>query len=177
MNIVSCITFTIMKYQIRAASPEDLSAIMEILNYEILNTSSNYDETPKTLQEMEIWFEDKIKNNYPVLVAVQDGKVAAYATYGRFRNKYGYRFSAEHSVYVAKAHRASGIGTELFKVLIQKAKEQNYHSLIAGIDASNKGSIRFHEKFGFKEVGRIPESAYKFGKWLDLIFMQKMLSD
>lgn len=166
-----------MDYQIRNATTEDLTDIRDILNEEILHAFSNYDEVPKTETDIALWFEEKVQKGYPILVVVTDKKVIAFATYGRFREKYGYRFSAEHSLYVAKEYRSSGIGNKLFNELIKVAKSQNYHSLIAGIDASNLGSIRFHEKFGFKEVGRIPESAYKFGKWLDLVFMQKMLSD
>ena len=112
----------------------------------------------------------------PILVAEINGAVVAYGTYGIFRPWDAYKFSIEHSIYVAKEEQGKGIGKELFKELIIIAKKQGYHTMIAGIDTSNKSSIDFHKKIGFKEIGTLPEIGFKFGKWLDLCFLQLFIN-
>jgi phosphinothricin acetyltransferase len=83
----------------------------------------------------------------------------------------------EHSIYVHKDYQGRGIGKKLLEALITAAKEGGYHTMIAGIDASNQKSCDFHAKFGFVEAGRIKEVGYKFDKWLDLVFMQLIFTD
>ena len=98
-----------------------------------------------------------------------------FGTYGTFREKIGYQYTVEHSVYVAEAFIGKGIGTLLLTELIQLAKSQGYHTMIGAIDADNGDSIAFHKKFGFVECGIIKEAAFKFNRWLDLLFMQLIL--
>lgn len=160
---------------IRNATIEDLSEILEIVNYEILNSTSIYDEAPRTLEEQQYWFEEKKQQNFPVLVSVEDEKIAGFATYGTFRAKSGFRFTVEHSVYVRPEFSGIGIGKKLLANLIEVAKQQNLHAMIGCIDAENESSIRFHEKFGFKKSGLLKETGFKFGRWLDLQFMLLLL--
>ncbi|UOB19311.1 GNAT family N-acetyltransferase [Abyssalbus ytuae] len=160
---------------IRNALEEDIPHILNIINEAIINTTSVYDYAPRTLQTQTEWFNKKINDNMPVVVGEIDGKVIAFGSYGIFRPWEGYRFSVEHSVYVDKNHRGKGLGKKLLKQLIEKAKLQGYHTMIAGIDATNLASISLHEKFGFKEAGRFKEVGHKFNTWLDLVFMQLML--
>ncbi|MXV50951.1 GNAT family N-acetyltransferase [Pedobacter sp. HMF7647] len=160
---------------IRNANPGDLDEILDIMNEAILHSTAIYDYDIKDKRFIESWFEGKQSEGYPVLVYERDGCVVAYCSYGIFRPKIGYQFSAEHSVYVHKDFHGNGIGKQLLTALIVEARNQNYHTMIAGIDAENKASIVFHEKFGFTEVGRIKEVGYKFEKWLDVVFMQLML--
>lgn len=164
-----------MQTNIRLAEAKDLPAILEIVNYNILNSTAVYDYDPKSLSEMQTWFEEKQQANWPVFVAELDGEITGYASYGPFRFKQGYRFTIEHSVYVNNKHNGKGIGKLLLTELITLAKAKNYHTMIGGIDADNKGSIEFHKKFGFTETGTIKESGFKFGRWLDLTFMQLIL--
>ncbi|GAJ10123.1 unnamed protein product, partial [marine sediment metagenome] len=107
--------------------------------------------------------------------AALNNKVVGFGSYGIFRPWDGYRYSAEHSIYVAQHVRGHGIGGKLMEALIEKARAQHFHTLIAGIDADNQASCVFHRKYGFTEAGRFREVGYKFDRWLDLVFMQLML--
>jgi phosphinothricin acetyltransferase len=164
-----------MKIKIRPAIFADIDTILEIVNHQILHSTSNYDYEPHDFEEQKLWFEDKMAKNLPVIVAEFENMPIGYATYGTFRDKIGYQYTVEHSVYVAQEFIGQGIGKLLLGELIQLAKQQGYHVMIGAIDAENAGSITFHEKFGFKVVGTIREVGYKFDHWLDLVFMQLIL--
>ncbi len=164
-----------MNIIIRQADKNDVAKILEILNYEIINTTVVYDYQKRTYEEQLRWFKKKKEENLPVIVAVVDGKVAAYGTYGIFRPWEAYKFSIEHSLYVEKNKRKLGIGKLILQELIDIARLEGYHTIVAGIDASNQNSIIFHKQFGFKEVGNLKQIGYKFNKWLDLTFMQLFL--
>lgn len=164
-----------MKALVRDATRADVAAILEITNHAILNTTAIYDYHARSLETQLAWFEKRKADGFPVLVAELDNTVVGYASYGRFRERQAYRTTAEHSVYVAQGFEGKGIGGQLLEELMVRAKSQNIHTLVGGIDASNHGSIAFHKKHGFTEAGTIKESAHKFGKWLDLLFMQRIL--
>jgi phosphinothricin acetyltransferase len=122
------------------------------------------------------WFEDKLAKKFPVIVADYNGVAVGFGSYGTFREKIGYQYTVEHSVYVAEAFIGKGIGKLLLSHLIQLAKDEGYHTMIGGIDAANTGSIAFHKKLGFVENGILKEVGFKFGQWLDLQFMQLLLN-
>ncbi|PZV82984.1 phosphinothricin acetyltransferase [Algoriphagus aquaeductus] len=165
-----------MDFQIRTYRDTDAAAIREIINDSILHTSHNYDYYPKTLEEVQTLFAEKIRDGFPVLVGELDGEVLGYATYGKFRAKPGYSKTLEHSIYLNEKAQGKGLGSEMMRQLIEKAKEQGFHMMIAGMDSENLGSYRFHERLGFRETARMPEVSFKFGKWLTLVFMQLKLS-
>lgn len=160
---------------LRPATPNDVPGILAIMNHNILHSTTVYDYDPKNVQEMEAWLQEKQEAGWPVIVADENGSVVGYGTYGTFRYKQGYRFTVEHSVYVAEGYAGKGIGKLLLSELITIAKASGYHTMIGGIDAQNTGSIAFHKKFGFKEAGTIKEAGFKFGRWLDVTFMQLIL--
>lgn len=160
---------------IRPATHKDLRYILEIMNEAIENSTAIYDYQPKTEMYIAEWFSEKQEKNYPVLVYEENNTIAAYGSYTQFRPKEGYQYTAEHSVYVHPAYRNRGIGKLLIEKLIYHAKQNNIHCMIAGIDAENRVSIELHKKLGFEQVGLIKESAYKFNRWLDLVFMQLLL--
>jgi len=164
-----------MEITIRPAALADLPAILEIVNYAILNTTAIYDYEARTLEEQKIWFEEKQTSQFPVIVAELTDEVVGFGTFGTFRIKVGYRFTIEHSVYVNDKAIGKGIGKLILQKLIDLAKEENYHSIIGVIDASNSGSIEFHKKFGFVQVGVLKQAGYKFDKWLDVSLMQLLL--
>lgn len=164
-----------MNIQIRPATTQDLEEILAIVNYSILYSTANYSYEIQTLETQKQWFEYKKSKKIPVIVAEYNEKVIGFGTYGSFREKIGYQFTVEHSVYVTANFIGKGIGKSLLTTLIQLAKEQGFHTMIGAIDAENVGSIAFHEKFGFKNSGTIREVGYKFGHWLDLVFMQLIL--
>ncbi len=160
--------------KIREAVKEDLPIILEIMNDAILNSTAIYDYNA-TLEYINNWFAKKQSDNMPVIVGEHEGKTIGFGSYDIFRNWDGYKYSAEHSIYIASEFRGHGRGSELLQKLIELAKKQGFHTLIAGIDADNEGSCKFHCRFGFVEVGRLREVGYKFDRWLDIIFMQLLL--
>jgi phosphinothricin acetyltransferase len=160
---------------IRKAVFEDIESILNIVNHAILHTTANYLYEAQTIEDQQKWWEDKQKKQFPVLVATVDKNVVGFATYGTFREKIGYRFTVEHSVYVAPEYINQGIGSKLLTALIELAKSEGYHTMIGAIDAENQDSIKFHEKFGFTQAGLIKQAAFKFDRWLDLQFVQLML--
>jgi L-amino acid N-acyltransferase len=164
-----------MQYSVRAAQISDLCYIQEMYNDAIARTTAVYEYDPFDAAYMERWWKDKQAGNWPVIVFEQEGDVIAFGTYGTFRARAAYVSCVEHSLYVSHRHQGQGLGKHMLKVLIQMAREDGRHSMIAGIDATNEGSIRLHEKFGFREVGRMPEVAYKFDRWLDLVLLQLIL--
>lgn len=166
-----------MNVQIRACQLSDLDAVLEITNYAILKTTAIYDDDARTLAELKNWFLEKQEKNFPVVVAVLDEVVIGYGTFGAFRQKYGSRFTVEHSVYVNVDNNGKGVGSMLLTELIKQAKSQNMRTMIAAIDASNEASIAFHRKFGFIEIGVCHEAGYKFNQWLDLLLMELMLEN
>jgi len=152
------------------------AAILTILNDAIVSSTALYDYEPRPLASMTTWFDAKRAGDYPVWGAVADGVLLGFATYGTFRAFPAYKYSVEHSVYVATGARGRGVGQALMARLIQSAAEQQKHLLIGGIDALNAASVAFHEKLGFVHAGTIKQAGFKFGRWLDLAFYQLTLS-
>lgn len=164
-----------MNVTIRHAEASDLDGILAIVNHAILHTTAIYDYEPRSIEAQKLWFDDKKSNAFPIIVAESGGTIVGFGTYGTFRIKIGYKYTVEHSVYVSDGFSGNGIGKLLLTELIRLAKAQGLHVMIGCIDASNTGSIAFHKKFGFTENGICREVGFKFGKWLDLLFMQLIL--
>lgn len=164
-----------MKIQIRTYTEADCPAILAIINEAILTSTALYDYHPRTLEQQIAIFEDKISKGFPIIVAEENNQVIGFGYYSEFRVREAYKFTVEHSVYADKNYIGKGIGKLLLTELIQLAKAQKLHTMIGVIDSENINSITFHEKFGFEKAGYIKESGYKFDKWLDSLFMQKIL--
>lgn len=164
-----------MSIEIRSYTENDCQSILEIINYNILNSTALYDYNIRSLEQQLAIFEDKIVKKFPILVAIENETVVGFGYYSEFRFREAYKFTVEHSVYAHPNHQGKGIGKLLLTELIRLAKAQNLHTMIGVIDAENTGSIAFHEKFGFKQVGFIKDSGYKFDRWLHSVFMQLML--
>ena len=151
--------------------------ILTILNDAILNTTALYDYKPRTLEMMAIWIDAKRCGDYPVIGVTSDaGELMGFASYGPFRAWPAYKYTVEHSLYVAQPYRRLGVGSRLLRALIERAAVQNYHAVIGGVDSSNAASIVLHERFGFEHVATFREVGFKFGNWLDLCFYQLLLS-
>ncbi len=164
-----------MEVVIRDAETKDVSRILEIVNYEILHSTVIYEYKERILEQQLEWFEQKQADGLPVIVAEVSGRVVGFGTYGTFRTRPAYQFSVEHSVYVSHESRTNGVGKQLLTKLIELAKENGFHVMVAGVDSSNQQSFAFHKKFGFKEVGTFKEVGFKFDKWLDIRFLQLIL--
>ncbi len=162
---------------IRAATHSDVPSILAIYNEAVLHTTASYDYEPATLEARVAWYEDHVKEGLPVFVADVGGTVTGWSTFSSFRPKIGYRYSVEHSIYVAPDHQGQGIGRALMYPLITGARERGMHAMVAGIDGENAGSIRFHASFGFVQVGHLKEVGYKFDRWLDLVFMELLMNN
>jgi L-amino acid N-acyltransferase YncA len=159
---------------IRDATEADLPGILAIYNHVIATSSAVYTETPATLDDRKAWFAARRAAGYPVRIAMENS-LLGFASFGDFRPWPGYALSVEHSVFVHEAARGRGVGAALVQRLIDDAGALGKHVMIGGIDAGNAASIALHRKLGFTEAGRLREVARKFGNWLDLVFMQRML--
>ncbi|MBU2019629.1 MAG: GNAT family N-acetyltransferase [Bacteroidetes bacterium] len=160
----------------REAKETDLPFILELMNWAIVNTTSIYDYDIRNEVYVEEWF--KLKKNYgfPILVLEVDNVSAGFASYGTFRAWDGFHRTVEHSIYLSPKFQGLGLGEGLLNEISSVAKNQGLHAIIGGVDGSNQNSIRLHEKCGFVEVGRLPQVGFKFERYLDLVFMQKLLS-
>ena len=161
--------------QIRDAVHADLPAILEIHNDAIRTTTAIWDEHEVDLDDRRAWFDARHSAGLPVLVAELSENVIGFATYGPWRAKTGYRFTVENSVYVHPDHRDRGAATSLLSTVIEHARDGDVHAIVAGIEATNAASIALHEKFGFRRVALLPEVGFKFGRWLDLAYLQLSL--
>ena len=164
-----------MNIKIRTYKTEDTQAILEILNYNILFSTSLYDYEIRSYEQQKTILEDKLNKGFPVIVAELDNEVVGFGMYSEFRLREAYKFTVEHSVYVNENFQGKGIGKLLFLELIDLARKQNLHTMIAVIDSENQNSVSFHEKLGFETVGIFKECGFKFDRWLNTVFMQLLL--
>ena len=158
---------------------EDLPATLAIYNELIGSTTVAWTEQEQTLEERWMWFAEQQRRGFPVLVAA-DEEILGVAAYADFRNTQqwpGYRHTAELSIHVRRDRRQSGVGRLLMNALIERARDNQIHVLVAGVDADNTDALRFHERMGFSNVARMPETGRKFDRWLDLVFMQRIVDD
>ena len=163
--------FTVL---IRRADPADAQAIASIYNEAIMNTTATFDTEPKTVGERAAWLQSH-DDRHPVLVAAVDGKVVGWASLTRWSDRPAYHDTAETSFYVHSTHRGRGIGRKLKEAIIEEARRLRYHTLIARIAEGSAESLHLNERTGFIHVGTLKEVGRKFGQWLDVHIMQKML--
>ncbi|MFK8331131.1 GNAT family N-acetyltransferase [Pseudomonas sp. BJa5] len=166
-----------MTYLIRDAVTADLPGIRDIYNDAVLNTTAIWNEQPVDLANRQAWFDARQAQRYPILVAVDAvaGDVLGYASFGDWRPFEGFRHTVEHSVYIRSDQRGNGLGPALMSALIERARACDKHVMVAAIESGNAASIRLHERLGFTLNGQMPQVGVKFGRWLDLTFMQLIL--
>ena len=160
---------------IRPATEQDIPAITAIFNEAVANSNAIWTEKQDSEAERLAWMKARLALGYPVLVAAEGPVVLGYGTFGDFRAFPGYRYSVEHSVYIHADHRGRGLGRVIVDELVAAATALGKHVMIAGIDGGNPASLRLHAQAGFVAVARMPEVGRKFGRWLDLVFMQRLL--
>ena len=161
---------------IRDATEKDLPAIRDIYNDAVRNTTAIWNEQPVDLANRLAWFNARQALGYPILVAVENDEVTGYSSFGDWRPFEGFRYSVEHSVYVRNDQRGKGLGPRLMQVLIERARSAGKYVMVAAIESGNQASIRLHERLGFVTTGQMPQVGIKFGRWLDLTFMQLALN-
>ncbi|WP_416886777.1 GNAT family N-acetyltransferase [Marinospirillum sp.] len=163
--------------QIRPCDPQqDAQAILAIFNHAIEETTALYEYQPRSLEQIHAWLEQKKIANLPVLgVYSSMDTLQGFASYGPFRPWPAFQYTVEHSIYLHPKAQGQGLGRLLLSALIQAAEAQQYHVMVAAIDASNQASCALHRRLGFQPAGRLQQVGYKFGRWLDLDFYQLQL--
>jgi L-amino acid N-acyltransferase len=160
---------------IHHATASDLAGILAIYNDVVATSTAVFSCEPATLDDRHSWWQARIAQGYPVLVASDATGVVGFSTFGDFRSWTGYRHTVEHSVHVRVDRRGQGIGSHLIEALFPIAAALEKHVIVAGVDAENVGSIRLHERLGFERVGWLREVGTKFDRWLDLVLLQRYL--
>lgn len=160
---------------VRDAAEADLPAIVDIVNDAIANTTAVWSDEPVDVANRRAWLAERREAGNPVLVAVDGGEVVGFGSYLQFRAWSGYRNAVEHSIYVRSDRRGSGVGSALVEALIAHARADGKQVVIGGIEGKNLASLRLHRRAGFIEVGRMPGIGEKFGRRLDLVFVQKQI--
>jgi phosphinothricin acetyltransferase len=160
---------------VRAAIEEDFAAITAIYNEVLLNSTAIYSDQPATVTERIALWQTRRQQNYPTLVACEGDSVIGFSSFGDFRSWPGYRFTVEHTVHVHASWRGRGAGSALVEALIPCAAALGKHVMIGGIDAENTASLRFHERLGFERAAHFREVGFKFGRFLDLVFVLRFI--
>jgi L-amino acid N-acyltransferase len=161
-----------MSLMIDNATRRDLPEILAVYNEVIRNSTAVYTDVEMTEERGAAWFDAKLASGFPFIVARDASGVAGFGTFGEFRAPLCYRHSVEHSVHIRVDRRGQGVGRALVIELLARAAAMRKHIMIAGIDADNAVSIGLHVSLGFRNVGHFHEVGFKFGRWLDLVFLQ-----
>ncbi|HEY8509081.1 MAG TPA: GNAT family N-acetyltransferase [Steroidobacteraceae bacterium] len=162
--------------KVRDCAPADIAAVQEIYAHHVLHGFGTFEEEPPTVEEMLRRFNAIRASNFPYLVAQIDGRVVGYAYAGPFRTRAAYRFTCEDSVYIAPDAQRRGVGLALMTELIARCEQRGMLQMLAVIgDSDNAGSIGLHRKLGFDHVGLLSNVGFKFGRWVDVVLMQKAL--
>ena len=159
---------------VRSATVEDASAILEIYNHEVLTSTVTFDLVPRTLAEQESWITDR-SGAHVVLVVEDDGEVVGFGALSQYRERAGYATTVEDSVYVHEDHRGRGVGRILLAELVERATAHGFHALMAKVVGDHQASINLHSAAGFEVVGHEREVGRKFGRWLDVVLLERLL--
>ena len=160
--------------QLRPAEESDLGTINYIYNYYVLQSTCTYQEQPELLSDRYQWFHNH-GDKYPVTVAEQNKQVVGWSSLSPYHPRTAYRHTVENSIYVHQDWHRRGIGSLLLQDLIRKAQALGHHAIIAAIDSDQTHSIKLHAKHNFQQVGRLQHVGLKFGRWLDVIYMELLL--
>ena len=160
---------------IRSATRNDAESIARIYNHYVLHTIITFEEQELSVSEMANRIEEIQSASLPWLVIEQDGVIAGYAHASKWKGRCAYRYSAESTIYLADGYIGQGLGYQLYEALLLQLKAAEYHAVIGGISLPNPSSITLHEKFGMSQVAHFKEVGWKFGRWIDVGYWQKVL--
>jgi phosphinothricin acetyltransferase len=160
---------------IRLATEDDLPAINEIYNYYVPRSTCTYQLEAETLESRQAWFAHHPPGTYPVIVAELDGQVVGWGSLSKFRERAAYSPTVEASIHIDSQRHRRGLGRLLLSDLIERARRAGYHSIIGGSSADQAASIALQEGLGFQRVALLKEVGYKFGQWLDVVYLQLLL--
>lgn len=159
---------------LRPAVESDLPAINDIYNHYVRTSTCTYAYVPDTLEQRQAWWQEH-GGPFPVIVLAAGETVVGWGSLSKFRAREGYRFTCENSVYLHPDWCGRRLGPVLLDELVRLAGVHGFHSIIASICATQGPSIRLHARAGFVEVARMREVGFKFGRWLDVVYMQRMV--
>jgi L-amino acid N-acyltransferase YncA len=162
-------------FTLRLATAADLPAINDIYNYYVPRSTCTYQLEPETLEDRQSWFREHSPNKYPVTVAEIEGQVVGWGSISKFRPRAAYAPTCEASVYIHHNHHRRGQGRAILLDLIDRARAAGFHSLIGGASADQTASIALQEALGFQKVAHLKQVGHKFGRWLDVVYLQLML--
>lgn len=163
--------------QIRSASQQDVGSMHALYSHHVRQGTGSFEESPPSLDEMLERWQQRQSSGYPTVVAIIDGQFAGFAYANAYKERSAYRFTVEDSVYVSPEFAGRGVGSSLLSVLIDQCRKDGYKQMIAVIgDSENEGSIALHRRCGFRRIGVGEKLGYKFGRWLDIVFMQLTLA-
>ena len=164
----------IFDLNLRPAAESDLSTINDIYNYYVLNSTCTYQEQPELIGDRYIWFHNH-GPRHPVIVAEHKEQVVGWGSLSPYHQRTAYRHTVENSVYVHHDWHGRGIGSLLLRDLIKRSRDLGHRAIIAAIDSDQTHSIDLHAKHNFQHVGRLQRVGTKFGRWLDVIYMELLL--
>jgi phosphinothricin acetyltransferase len=160
--------------EVRLAIPSDADAIRAIYNVEVSESTNTFDLVPRTVEQQHAWLADHA-GAHPAVVAVSDRAVVGYGSLSPYKERPAYATTVEDSLFVHRDHRGEGVGRLMLEELLRLAGDHGFHAVIARIVGDNAASIRVHEACGFDRVGVEREVGRKFGRWLDVVELQKLL--
>lgn len=160
---------------IRPATSADTIVIHEMWMQIIRDTSVTFSSVEKTLEDIDVFIEDRQVRGRGVFVALRDDRVVGFATYDQFRSGDGYAHAMEHSIVLGPSARGQGMGRALMQAVEDHARRAGAHTMVACVSGENSAGIAFHSAIGYELCGRLPQSGRKFDRWLDLVLMQKIL--
>lgn len=159
---------------IRPASAADAPAIRAIYNHYVAHSIATFEEQPLTVAAMQAQMAAVQDKQLPWLVVEHDGEVAGYACASPWKTRSGYRFTVETSIYLAPDRIGHGFGTRLYASLLEALRGRGIHCVIGGAAQPNPASVALHEKFGFTRIAHFREDGFKFGRWIDVVYWQKL---
>jgi len=161
---------------VRDACDEDLAGVYAIYRHHVLHGLASFEEEPPSIEELRRRYAAVLDSALPYLIAEIDREIAGYCYAAPYRSRSAYRFTVEDSVYVDHRFTGRGIGTELLAALIARCEAGQWRQMIAVIgDSGNSASIALHRHFGFRAVGTLDAAGFKFGRWVDVVLMQRAL--
>jgi L-amino acid N-acyltransferase YncA len=160
--------------ELRLATLDDADALREIYNLEVTTSTATFDLVPRSLEEQRTWLSER-SGARAVLVAVDDGEVCGFASLSPWRTRPAYATTVEDSVYVHRDHQGCGVGRALLTELVDVATAHGFHACMARIVGGHDASIALHAACGFEVVGTEREVGRKFGRWLDVVLMERLL--
>ena len=161
-------------FALRDCLASDVDDVFAIYDHYVRTSTCTYQRDPDPPERRAAWHAEH-DDAHPVIVATEGAAIVGWGALSVFRGRWGYRHTVENSVYVHHAHQRRGIGGALLRELVERATRLGHHTIVAGVSAEQQGSLLLHERAGFQPIGRLREVGHKHDRWLDVVFLQRML--